>query len=69
MALTPLMEEYEGRKSSRGRCPFDMQDTTNIYYEKIQPLETTELPEVWKGRLQEAFTEARRLQEWEENQT
>jgi transposase InsO family protein len=68
MALTPLRDDYEGRSTSRGTCPFDTDEGKNIFLGNIPPLTVDDLPETWAQRLQEAFEEARRLQEWEQEQ-
>ena len=65
-ALTPLREEYEGRPTSRGNCPFDTEEAKNIFSQSITPLTMQDLPVTWQPRLEEALQEARRLQEWEE---
>ena len=62
--ITPLREEYEGRPSARGRCPFETDEAKRIFQERILPLQMDDLPVSWRPRLQEAFAEARRLQDW-----
>jgi len=65
-ALTPLRQEYEGRPTSRGTCPFTTEEAKAIFSGSITPLDIEDLPVTWQARLDEALQEARRLQEWEE---